>query len=88
MSVFLVLRMRYENETYINATIINATITFLKFRDFLMFYQIFLSSQVKWFVVIIYKHGMYELPHELPNDLRLRKSGNISKVSKYHRMIA
>ena len=34
MSVFLVLRMRYENETYINATIINATITFLKFRDF------------------------------------------------------
>ena len=23
-----------------------------------------------------YKHGIYELPHELPNDLRLRIVGN------------
>ena len=34
-------------------------------------------------------HGIYELPHELPNDLKdLRKLGNIRKVSKLHRMIA
>ena len=25
---------------------------------------------------ITYKHGIYELPHELPNDLRLRVLGN------------
>ena len=37
---------------------------------------------------IIYKHAIYELPHELPNDVRLRKLGNIRKVSKFHRMIA
>ena len=26
--------------------------------------------------IITYKHGAYELPHELPNDLRLRILGN------------
>ena len=42
----------------------------------LMFYQIFLSSQMKRCAIITYKHGIYELPHELPNDLRLKISGN------------
>ena len=56
-----------------------------------MFYQIFLSPQVKQWAIITYKHGIYELPHELPNDLRLRKLdlrklGNLTKVSKLHRM--
>ena len=41
-----------------------------------MFYQIFLSSQVKQWAIITYKHGMYELPQELPNDLILRILGN------------
>ena len=37
-----------------------------------MFYQIFHSPQVKGIVIISNKHGsIYELPHELPNDLRL-----------------
>ena len=54
-----------------------------------MFYQIFLSAQVKRWAIITYKHCIYELPHELPNDLRLlrkdlRKLGNIRKVSKVH----
>ena len=31
-----------------------------------MFYQIFLSSQVKRSGIISNKHGIYELPHELP----------------------
>ena len=56
-----------------------------------MFYQIFFSPQVKQWAIITYKHGIYELLHELPNDLRLkdlRKLGNIRKVSKPHRMIA
>ena len=42
-----------------------------------MFYQIFFSPQVKRGAIIItYKHGIYELPHQLPNDLRLRILGN------------
>ena len=36
-------------------------------------YRIFLSPQVKRCEIITYKHGIYELPHELPNDLRLKK---------------
>ena len=41
-----------------------------------MFYQIFFSPQLKRCAIITYKHGIYELPHEFPNDLRLRISGN------------
>ena len=41
------------------------------FWDFLMFDQIFLS-QVKRALIISNKYGTYELPHELPSDLRLR----------------
>ena len=37
-----------------------------------MFGKTFLSPQVKRIVIISNKHGIYELPHELPNDLRLR----------------
>ena len=53
-----------------------------------MFYKNFLSSQVKQWAIITYKHGIHKLPHKLPNDLRLGKLGNIRKVSKLHRMIA
>ena len=45
---------------------------FLNIRDFLLFYQIFLSQQVKRSASIGNKHGIYELAHELPYDLRLR----------------
>ena len=41
-----------------------------------MFYKIFLSPQVKRWAIITYKHGIYELPNELSNDLRLRIMGN------------
>ena len=41
-----------------------------------MFYQTFLSPQVKRYMNVISKHGMYELPNELPNNLRLRRLGN------------
>ena len=50
----------------------------------IMFYQIFLSPQVKRIVIIRNKHDIHELPHELLNDLRLRilgKLGNIRKIS-------
>ena len=38
----------------------------------MMFYQIFLSPQVRRWAIISYKDGIYELPHDLPNDLRLK----------------
>ena len=37
-----------------------------------MFYQIFLSPQVKRCAIIAYKDGIYKLVHELPNDLKPR----------------
>ena len=40
-----------------------------------MFYQIFLSPQLKWWAIITYKHGIYELPHKLLNNLKLRILG-------------
>ena len=48
-----------------------STIMGIIFRDFLIFYQVFFSPQVKQSVIISNKHGIYELPHELTNDLRL-----------------
>ena len=41
--------------------------------------------------VFTYKHGIYELPHELPNNLRFRILENqeiSTKCLKPHRMIA
>ena len=35
-----------------------------------MFYKILLSPQMKRWSITTYEHGIYELPHELPNDLR------------------
>ena len=40
-----------------------------------MFHQIFLSPEVKQSTIVSNKHGIYKLPQELPNDLRLRKLG-------------
>ena len=39
----------------------------------LMFYQIFFPSSVKQCAIITYTNSIFELPHQLPNDLRLRK---------------
>ena len=49
-----------------------------------MFYQFFFSPKVKRWAITTYKHAIYKLPHELPNDLSLkdlRKLGNIGKLS-------
>ena len=46
-----------------------------------MFYQIFLSPQVKRWAIITYKHDIYELRLRLRNDLRLRKYLEIVKIS-------
>ena len=47
-----------------------------------MFYQVFLSPKVKRCAIITYKHGIYELPHEYPNDLRLMILGNLEISGK------
>ena len=41
-----------------------------------MFHQILLLPQVKRSVIISNKQDVYELPHELPKDLRPRILGN------------
>ena len=51
---------------------------YIIFQDFLIFYQTFFSRQVKRSVVISNKHSIYELPHELLNDLRLRILGSLT----------
>ena len=33
-----------------------------------MFYQIFISPQVKRWAIITYKYDIYEVPHKLLND--------------------
>ena len=38
------------------------------FWDFLILHQFFISPQVKRSVIISNKHGICELPHELPSD--------------------
>ena len=46
------------------------------FWEFLLLYQIFFSQQVQRNEIIINKYGIYEMPDELPKDLRLRILGN------------
>ena len=47
-----------------------------------MFYQILISLQVNGWEIITYKHGIYNFPHELPNDLRLKNLGNLGILGK------
>ena len=54
------------------------------FRNFLILYKIFFSPQVKRSVIISNKNGIYELPHELPNDwgsYEIRKNQENLKTS-------
>ena len=95
--IIMKVEMKMKNRSYIY-DISRSTISFIIFWDFSMFYQIFLSTQVERWAIITYKHGIYELPHKLPNASRIakqrlktqdpRKLGSIRKVPKPHRMIA
>ena len=53
-----------------------STIIVIIFLDFLILYKIFFSPQMIQSVVISDKHGIYELPRELQNNLRPRILGN------------
>ena len=50
-------------------------------------YPIFFSPQVKRIAIISNKQGVYELPHELPNDLRFRILRNKEKAWKSQNVI-
>ena len=51
------------------------------FLGFFLFYQIILSTQVKPSAIVSNQHGIQELPHELPNDLK--KLGNVKKIPNF-----
>ena len=46
-----------------------STASLIIFWDFSMFYQIFLSPQVRRWAIISCKHGIYELPQQLVREL-------------------
>ena len=41
-------------------------------RSIPIFYQNLFSPKLKWSLIIIIKHGIYELPHESQNGLRFK----------------
>ena len=65
-----------ELNSLLKSFFMTPTISFIIFSDFLMFYQIFLSLQVERCAIVSYKHGIYEFPHALLNNLRLKILGN------------
>ena len=52
-----------------------------------MLSQIFLSPQVKRSAIVSNNQGVYELPRELPKDLRLRVLGNKEKSGKFQNLL-
>ena len=53
----------------------------------LIVYQSFHLPKVKQGAIIGNKHGIYELCHELPNNIRLRTSGNYIKPSLSYSLV-
>ena len=47
------------------------------------FHNILRLFNVKRWAIITFKHGIYTLPHELPNDIRRRLLGNEEISGKY-----
>ena len=70
--VKIVLEKVVKELELVSKVFVTLAIIFIIFWD-LMFYQIYHSVQVKRSTIISNKHGLYELPHELSNDLRLRR---------------
>ena len=50
-------------------------------------FPFFFSPDVKQRVIISNKHGIYELPHELPHELTLRFLGNLERSGKSQNFI-
>ena len=67
--------------------VLRTTVMEIILCDFLMFYQIFLPPQVRRSAIISNKQGLYELPQELRNDLRLRILENKEKSGKSRNLL-
>ena len=78
LSPFIILKVCFFNWSYSNRSKahLEPTVMFIIYLEFMIFDQILLSAQLKPCAIITYKNGIYELPHELPNYLRLRILGN------------
>ena len=48
---------------------ISSAIIFIIFRDFFMFTKFYFHH--KWCPIVTYKYGICELPHDLPDSLKL-----------------
>ena len=79
------IEIRLEEHSDINKTSESSTILVIIFGDMLMFYQIFLSPQLKRIVIISNK---YLRVAERLKTYDLTKLGNIKKVSNLHRLIS
>ena len=67
------------------------TIIFIIFRDSLIIHQIFVLAQVKQSAIITIQTWYIRVPSQVLELLKaydLQKLGNVTKVSKFHRMIA
>ena len=77
---FEINRLKILNETDKRFKVLNRDNgDYNQFHNILRLFDVlpnFLSPQVKRWAIITYKHGIYELPHKLSNDLRLRILGN------------
>ena len=56
------------------------TVLLIIFRNLKIYYQMFLSQQVKRNVIITDKNRKYELTNELPNDVRLKKISELHGI--------
>ena len=75
----LKLLLNLQESLYTSTNLFKNTSIYNQFHNILRLFDVlpnFLSLQVKRCAIITYKHGIYDLPHYLPNDLRLRILGN------------
>ena len=73
-----------QNIKIVSCSNLVPTIMVIIFWYFLVLYQILLSPKVKRSVIISNKHGIYQLPYELPKELGIRThQGNVKTFWNY-----
>ena len=82
-TIFSLLLTLSYSFSFLSFLIVTTTI-FIMFWDIFIDEQIFFPPQVKRSVIISNKHSICKIPHELPNDLRLRILGNQKISGKYN----
>ena len=70
--------------------VLDCLVIYNHFHNILRLFDIlsnFFSPQVKRTVIVSNKYGIFELPHELPNNLRLRILRNYEISGKFSKFI-